>query len=237
VNGRVAELKVEKHWARLERRWQNGDHIKLSLPMVLWVSRLDPQQPTPAAVMIGPVTLAFQAPSPQTLQRLDASSLVHLLEPVPNQPLCFDLVSNNTIHARPFSGFREGERYCLYLDPHMGSVISYRDVAFTGKWNDAGAFRFSNEIGAAAQCEFEGTGVRWLGRRFNDAGQAEVTIDGKVVGLVDQYGPGRDLPFEWSQRGLAPGRHTIRLRLLPDHPEKSTDRYLNVMGFEILQNL
>ncbi len=51
---------------------------------------------------------------------------------------------------------------------------------------------------------------------------------------MDRYGPGRDLPFDWVHKGLAPGRHTIRLRLLPDKVEKSTDRYLNVVGFEVV---
>ena len=121
------------------------------------------------------------------------------------------------------------------LDPKMGARNPHREVKFTGRWGDAGVFRFSNEVGATAECEFEGTGVRWLGRRFDDAGKAEITIDGKVVGVVDQFGPGRDLPFDWTHRGLSAGRHTIRLRLLPDKVEKSKDRYLNVVGFDGLK--
>ena len=236
VNGQPAEFEIQKHWGLLRRRWGNGDHIRLQLPMALWVSSLHPQLPTPAAALFGPVALAFEAPNAQALRGVDASSLPHLLVPALAQPLCFNLVSNSIVRARPLFSFREGERYFLYLDPRMGTRISYRDLTFTGKWNDAGVFRFSNEIGATAACQFEGTGVRWLGRRFNDAGRAEISIDGKTVGVVDQYGPGRDLPFDWSHRGLAPGSHTIRLRLLSDRPEKSTDRYLNVMGFEILND-
>ena len=55
-----------------------------------------------------------------------------------------------------------------------------------------------------------------MGYRFDDAGTAEVSIDDKVVGTVDQYGPGRNLPFQWSQKNLA-RRDTIpRLRLLSE---------------------
>jgi uncharacterized protein len=144
------------------------------------------------------------------------------------------LASSSAVRARPFQAFRAGERYFLYLDPQMGSRIPYQDVKFTGRWNDSGVFRFSKEVGATAESEFDGSGVRWLGRRFNDAGQAEISIDGRVIGVVDQYGPGRDLPFDWLHRGLPAGRHVIRLRLLPDKPEKSLDRYLNVAGFEVL---
>jgi hypothetical protein len=116
----------------------------------------------------------------------------------------------------------------------LGTRIPHTEVKFTGQWRDAGVFRFSNEIGATAECAFEGTGVRWLGHRFDDAGRAEITIDGKSVGVVDQFGPGRDLPFDWTHHRLSPGRHTIRLRLRPDKPEQSKDRYLNVIGFEVL---
>ena len=183
---------------------------------------------------VGGQQVAFEAPGAKVLQGISPATLNAVLAPLDTQPLCFQLVSNSVVRARPFYGYRAGDRYFVYLDPRMGARISHRDVKFTGKWNDAGVFRFSNEVGATAECGFEGTGVRWLGRRFDDAGQAEITIDGQVVGAADQYGPGRDLPFDWTHRGLAPGKHTIRLRLLPDKVEKSTDRFLNVAGFETL---
>jgi hypothetical protein len=89
-------------------------------------------------------------------------------------------------------------------------------------------------VGATAEATFEGTGIRWLGYKFDDAGQAEVTIDDKPVAVVDQYGPGRDLAFDWSHIGLSPGKHTIRLKLLDSKNPKSKDRFINVAGFDIL---
>ena len=38
----------------------------------------------------------------------------------------------------------------------------------------------------------------------------------------------------WSCRGLPPGRHNLVLRLLDEKSEQSRDRYLNVRGFEVL---
>jgi len=224
----------EKHWVALHRVWRNGDEIKLRLPMELHTSSLDPQRNTPAAALFGPVVLAFAAPNARALAAVNVSSLAHDLVNQPEHPLAFTLGSDRIVQARPFSSFREGERYFVYLDPHMGARISYQDVQFTGKWNNGGMFRYCNEVGATAACQFEGTGVRWLGRRFDDAGKAEITIDGQVIDTVDQYGPGRDLPFDWSHRGLRPGKHTIRLRLLPEKPDKSSDRFLNVIGFEAI---
>ena len=116
----------------------------------------------------------------------------------------------------------------------MGRRIPHTDLTFTGRWNNAGIFRFSNEVDATAEGQFEGTGVRWLGWRFNDAGTGEVSIDGRVIGIVNQYGPGRDLPFDWTHRGLPPGRHTIRIRLRAEKVDASSDRFLNVAGLEVL---
>jgi DUF1680 family protein len=234
LNGREAKLVLDsEHWATMSRRWRSGDQITLRLPMSLRACPLDPQRPTPAAVTFGPVVLAFEAPTAQALHRVDVEALDRLLAPE-EQPLCFRLITDPAVHARPFNAFRGGERYFVYLDPKLGERIPHRDVKFTGQWGDAGVLRFSNEVGATAECEFEGTGVRWLGRRFDDAGQAEITIDGKAVGVVDQFGPGRDLPFDWTHHGLSAGPHTIRLRLLPDKVENSKDRYLNVIGFAVL---
>ena len=226
----------EKHWATLRRTWRTGDEVKLVLPMKLRLSSLDPPRATPAAVCLGPIVMAFQASNARALQDIDVTALKNLLVQEEGNPLHFSLVSNKSIRCQPFASFGQAERYFVYLDPKMGRRISYHDVNFTGKWNDAGVFRLSNEIGATARCEFYGTGVRWLGRRFNDAGKAEIRIDGQVIASADQYGPGRDLPFDWSHSGLARGSHTIELRLLPDKPEGSTDRFLNVIGFEGLDN-
>ncbi len=234
VNGRETKLALDhKHWATLSRRWKSGDQITLRLPMSLRASPLDPEHPTPATAAFGPVVLAFEAPNAQALQRVDVAALDRLLVPE-GQPLYYRLVTEPAVHARPFYAIHGGERYFVYLDPTMGERIPHQDVRFTGQWGDAGVLRFSNEVGATAECEFLGTGVRWLGRRFDDGGQAEITIDGKTVGIVDQFGPGRDLAFDWSHRGLSAGQHTIRLRLLADRLEKSKDRYLNVIGFEVL---
>lgn len=235
LNGNSIACAVdEKHWVALDREWQNGDLIKLQLPMGLHSSSLNPLRKSPAAILDGPVVLAFTAPNARALASLDVSSIRRLLIKQPGHPLAFSLSSDPRIQARPFASFREGERYFMYLDPNMGTRISYQDVKFTGKWHDAGVFRYCNEVGATAECEFDGTGVRWLGRRFDDAGQAEISIDGKPIATVNQYGPGRDLPFDWSHLGLPSGRHTVRLRLMPEKPEHSSNRFLNVIGFEAL---
>jgi hypothetical protein len=202
--------------------------------MKLWVSRLDPRRTTPAAVLHGPVVLAFEAPSARVLRDQDLRALEQQLTPVAGQPLHYRLAGKPGVLARPFASYGPGQKYFVYLDPAMGSRVPHSDLKFTGSWNNAGSFRFSNQTGATVEGQFEGTGVRWLGSRFDDAGTAEVSIDGRVVAIVDQYGPGRDLPFDWAHRGLAPGPHAIRIRILARKAEASSNHFLNVAGIEIL---
>jgi len=235
INGDNVNVKMDgKHWLVLHRQWKDGDEVALRLPMKLWASPLTSDRPTPAAALFGPVVLAFQAPAAQTLRSLDPAGLARALVPVKGQPLSFRLKSDPAVQVRPFFAIPAATRYFVYLDPSMGKRLSGEDIKFTGRWHSAGALRYCNEVGGAAECEFEGRGVRWLGWRFDDGGRAEVTIDGQAVGVVDQYGPGRELPFDWTYRGLGPGRHLLRLSLLPDKDEHSKDRYLNLRGFEVL---
>ena len=137
------------------------------------------------------------------LRGTDLRDLEKALTPVPGEPLHYRLAGNASVVARPFASFGPEQRYFVFLDRSMGRRIPHQEMKFTGRWNNAGVFRFSNEVGAIAEGQFEGTGVRWLGRRFDDAGTAEVSIDDRVVATVDQYGPGRDLSFDWPHRGLA----------------------------------
>jgi hypothetical protein len=61
-----------------------------------------------------------------------------------------------------------------------------------------------------------------------------VLIDGKEVAVVDQYGPGRHLSFDWKHEGLTLGQHTIKITLLLEAAIESKDRYLNLAGFEVI---
>ena len=126
-------------------------------------------------------------------------------------------------------------RAAIYRGPvllaHEGEAQA---IGFSPQWRQYGDLWAANAPGATAEHAFEGTGVRWLGRRFDDAGRARVTIDDREVAVVDQYGPTRGTPFAWERAGLGPGRHTLRLTILDDKAEASRDRFVNVVGFEAL---
>lgn len=98
-------------------------------------------------------------------------------------------------------------------------------------WSQHGELHASREKGAALERRFEGDGIKWFGRRFDDAGTARVTIDGKEVAVVDQYGPERGTPFDWEHKGLGAGEHVLRIEITGDKHADSKNTWVNVIGF------
>lgn len=132
----------------------------------------------------------------------------------------------------------DGWLYLYLLDPTIDRV-SYHSITFSSAWawgGTGGTHYYTGAIGSTAEYAFEGTGISWVGYKFDDAGRAEVSIDGKVIAVVDQYGPGRYLPFYWEHHGLSPGKHTIKITLLPDKNKESTACYINLTGFDVIQS-
>jgi DUF1680 family protein len=226
----------ERHWVTLRRTWHDGDRVTVQLPMALHAVRFQRDHPYPVALLRGPVVLALQTADQQLPKMPWQHDLTAALNPSPEEPLVYRIASAPAAIVRPFYALKEGEPYFIALDPAVQNRISYRAVRVSPNWNDTGSSRFINIVGATATVDFEGVGIRWLGYRYDDGGRGEVRIDGKRVATVDQYGPGRDLPFDWHITGLPPGKHTLLLTLIADKTPASRDRYLSFTGFEVLEN-
>jgi hypothetical protein len=131
-----------------------------------------------------------------------------------------------------------GERECagkvsLYRGPLLlaHEPPAAQGLNCTPHWKHFGELSAANEKGAAVEWTFEGEGVKWFGKRYDDGGRVAVSIDGKRVAVVDQYGPGRDLPFEWEHKGLAAGGHTVLIEVLGERAEASKGTWNNITGF------
>jgi hypothetical protein len=219
----------------VRRAWRDGDVVEVSLPMGLRAERLPASSARafPAAVAYGPTVLAFSSAGGPPGREVDFGHLADALRPVAGRAATFELASDPRVLARPFYAMGKGEPYYMYLDPSYGwATVDPARWTESGAWHDGGGARVSGEPGAFVEAEFEGTGVRWVGRRFDDAGRAEGSVDGKVAGVVDQYAPARGVPFRYEVKGLAPGRHTVRVRVLKGHAPESKNRFVNVIRFE-----
>jgi len=235
INGAPAGIERDsQNWAAIERTWSSGDRVVVELPMRLTTSSF-PGRRYPAALLFGPVALAVRAAGASFAEKIDLEHPERSLVPASGEALTWRLAADPAVLVRPFYAYKEGEPYYLYFDPAAANRIPHRELSYQGSWNGGSEFHSTNAVGATVECKFQGTGIRWLGFRFDDAGKAEVSIDGKVVATVDQYGPGRNLPFQWSQENLNRGTHSIRLRLLDEKSPQSKGRFINVAGFETVR--
>lgn len=124
-------------------------------------------------------------------------------------------------------------RTSIYRGPVLlvleGSHEEVLSTKLSPQWKrPADGMARANEPGAFLELAFEGSSITWTGKRYDDAGKAQVMIDGQPVAIVDQYGPGRDIPFSWELKGLSPGPHTFRLTILNEHHPDSKGYWLNV---------
>jgi DUF1680 family protein len=236
VNGKAAALTLDaRHWAGIERKWKDGDCLTLELPMNLWVSRLDPARDYPAAILYGPVALAVRSLGTNPAAQIDLAQVQTVLTPSPAEPLTWTLAADPSVLVRPFYAFKEEEKYFLYLDPTKAAAWApYKAATYSGNWVDFNGWMTSSTPGSAAEYSFEGAGIRVHYFRYDDAGRLEVSLDGKVLGILDEYGSKRGEPAFVDYPGLTYGRHKLGFRLLPDKTEASKGCFVNLAAFETL---
>ncbi len=235
INGAPLEATSDQHgWTVIQRKWHDNDRLKVVLPMRFWASPLLPERRYPTAILRGPVVLTVRSTDTAIAQKIDLGHLEDALLPSVGEPLTYHLASEPSVLVRPYYACKERERYLMYLDPDAPRRIYYQDITFNGNWTDFGTFRYSNTIGESAECSFEGTGIRWMGESWTDGGQAAVTIDGQQVAIVNQYAPNNETQFEWRYEGLAAGKHTIKVTILPEKAAESVNHFIRLTAFEIL---
>ena len=99
-----------------------------------------------------------------------------------------------------------------------------------------GSTRRSRTAGATASLTFTGTQVDWVATRGSDRGRAEVFIDGISRGVIDLYASStQSRRAVFSAKGLAAGRHTIRIKVLGTKQSSATTAYVDVDGFIVLR--
>jgi DUF1680 family protein len=241
LNGKSVDYQVENHWATIRRQWRDGDVVAVTLPMGLWLAAVPGAAKTPAAVMRGPVTMAFRSAVGNPSALVNLAQLDESLQPSPGDPLTYRVAAAPDVLMRPFYAFKADERYYMYLAPGLEQWERPWNITATPEPKSTPWFWFTSTAGAVIEYPFTGPSIRWTGFRFDDGGKAEVRIDGEVVDTVDQFGPaitpanppvGPALPFAWSRTQLAPGRHKLTIRALSDRNPASKGYRITVARME-----
>ena len=92
-------------------------------------------------------------------------------------------------------------------------------ITYNGNWavEESTLFHFgkamaTNDPGASAEIEFEGTAIRWIGKRvLNRYGVGLVYLDGEYVDTVYNYGEDETGKILFERTGLNPGKHTLKI--------------------------
>jgi len=226
-------------WGAIKRHWQIGDTITLRFDMSPRGEPF-PGTITPVAVMCGPVVMVKASAREQEGWLANRADLVYPADWLSvNGRVNIDqtrgLHSNEVL--RPFYDMRIGEYYEMYHDRWGQKEILADDLTFTGDWLEKGVSRFTKTAGSTFEVTFKGSAITWEGYRQDNAGKAQVIIDGKEVAMVDQYGytdvyvprlDQREVPFRWSFSNLSSGEHHIKVTALSDKSRLSKGIVLNV---------
>jgi len=91
---------------------------------------------------------------------------------------------------------------------------------------------FANLAGSEVRFAFEGGLLSYIYAKADNRGMADITIDGVHQATLDLYSP----QTKWQSRSifkLERGRHLAVITVLADKNSKSSDRFVDVDGFEV----
>ncbi len=118
-------------------------------------------------------------------------------------------------------------------------------IAYFGDWapdtwqgHSGRTARRAGAAGARATIEFEGTGIRLLGRRDPSGGIVRISLDAdpeRQALILDVHAPqpeGRSSLVSFT--GLAPGRHTLTVEVTGTASERASGSFFWLDGFEVV---
>jgi hypothetical protein len=91
----------------------------------------------------------------------------------------------------------------------------------------------SRTAGDELRFAFAGSGIVYRYASGPDAGIAEVSVDGAAAALVDEYAPSAGYDGRREFAGLAPGVHSITVRVTTRRNPTARDGTISVDGFEV----
>jgi hypothetical protein len=141
------------------------------------------------------------------------------------------------------SGPGEGDGDGIPL-PSAGARVEESDaaVSLSAGWTrsnsrfgwSGGAAMQSTVAGATASFSFNGTSVRWIGRRSKDGGIALVSVDGGPAREVDLFSrPNEIRTSVLTIYGLSPGPHTLTIQVTAHQNPDANSNVVTVDAFEV----
>lgn len=249
LNGAPVEHELRDGWARVERTWEDGDAIELTLPMELAVLPVEPALDAgPVALRYGPVVLVVpEDGTPRRLTLDDVAAIAASLRRTDAARLAFEgrAADGGAVALVPYYELEPDAPYAMHFDDdgdrRAHDELDYEPAA---SWEQVDVpyflltsrrrYTVSSTPGATFTVAFEGTGVLWCGYRSPRGGWADVYLDGELVERVTQLGNSVLPPTLWSCTGLARGPHELRVVVSGERPAGSRGAEVNVEHVRVL---
>ena len=223
-------MELDQNWIKVSGEWKDGDIISLSLPMELYVEKLDTANTFPLAIMYGPTAMATNVTDQYPVDYVGNEEVNSYFMKAQDDLPSFRSKKYPELLLRPYYHYKQEEPYMLYFDPEVRNRLLEKNFVFNGHWERRGYF-FSNEDNAGITTEFEGSGVRLYFFRTENSGIVKVKIDGREAALIDLYSNSRG-SFSYELKGFKNRRHTLELRVLNKKNEPSRNTYVNLMAVD-----
>lgn len=126
----------------------------------------------------------------------------------------------------------------IAFDPHPATATwgdGHAGLAYAGRWTRAAAARRATVRGAAFTVRFRGAEAILRGPIGPSGGLASVTVDGVQRGRIDAFassGAANEVLFDTG--ALAPGAHTLTVRVLGAHDALSSGTAVAVSGVRVM---
>lgn len=113
------------------------------------------------------------------------------------------------------------------------------EVRYRGDWERAEDFAaayastesYTDAAGADAEITFDGRAVTYVFAKAPNRGMAEIRVDGAARATLDLYSPNAEWQSRYRICCLAPGRHTIAVRVLGKSRAEATGKFVDVDAF------
>jgi hypothetical protein len=114
-------------------------------------------------------------------------------------------------------------------------------IRYTGTWLHDGHFEepmehsisYSNTPGDELRFVFLGTTLKYFYTKAPNRGRCEIVIDGTRRGVIDLYSSKIEWRSSTEFHDLGSGLHNLVLRVLPHKNPASSDRFVDLDGFEV----
>jgi len=146
---------------------------------------------------------------------------------------------NDTKVHYDITGLPLGIHEVVLINSTANAYINYSEfsnlsviIEQEGSWYVFETNHFSNGLGATVKISFHGTGIKWYGAKYSDAGITSFSIDYLNPEDVNVYAPQWGLNTTWEKTGLTNGKHTLICHITGRKHPSSTNYYFNYITFE-----